>query len=572
MNIIYNGISFDPTSYTYFAFISSTQNLVYPSIDNKSLIIEFIPGTNSNTIAPLLPNSSVIENKIIQSTKYIKIETPSIFVNGCLLRRVVQNDYTIEQYLVQDIPTTFVETENSLKLLINSETTSASYITLLSNLKYIKLISNITVSLKNFQIRIVENRPTVNPTFSNNFVYNTKEFYEDYLVREIDVLASFIQLLIDYFKPQGISIFTKTANDNPESQNYIEYKLSDRPIQVYKKSTGDPLENAVEYMSTIEFTLNTPNYIVLNDFRWKYLNIKSINTIGSSTTLDSEGDTWDYSIKWSAISNDFDYNTRISNESDKNNFSASFSCELNYYVVKNVVYNLIQNYILTIIDENEAQLPIEVYIAPTAYLFDINGNTLLVEVGTVIPVNIHTIFNQNDAGSIISQNITRDNVVVTNNSSYDSLITVNTDTEFKALINYAAGPIDPNKTGTPIPAGTLITNSIIYKTVRYLFYGFNYSLGIRNLGNIVQDPNDGDTFTITIPLGAVEVVFAYPENLRDVFSVLYIELGNIEVKEIFTKTIELVPDASGGNPINYKVFRYTPVEPYPKSVNYSVKI
>ena len=77
---------------------------------------------------------------------------------------------------------------------------------------------------------------------------------------------------------------------------------------------------------------------------------------------------------------------------------------------------------------------------------------------------------------------------------------------------------------------------------------------------------------IAIPLGTQKVTFAYPEAIRDVLSVKYVEGMNVEIKDIFVKTVVNVEGAEGGNGINYKVYTYVPTVPFQKDLNYVVTI
>jgi hypothetical protein len=79
-------------------------------------------------------------------------------------------------------------------------------------------------------------------------------------------------------------------------------------------------------------------------------------------------------------------------------------------------------------------------------------------------------------------------------------------------------------------------------------------------------------FIIAIPAGATRVVFAYPASLRDVASIRYLELADSEVKANFTMTTVSVTGANGVAAINYKVWTYTPVEPFSVANHYKVFI
>ena len=64
----------------------------------------------------------------------------------------------------------------------------------------------------------------------------------------------------------------------------------------------------------------------------------------------------------------------------------------------------------------------------------------------------------------------------------------------------------------------------------------------------------GNSFTISIPVGAIRVVFAYPASLRDVSSVQDVNGMNAEVKTAFTKSVVSVEGANGYDGIDYKVY------------------
>ena len=65
---------------------------------------------------------------------------------------------------------------------------------------------------------------------------------------------------------------------------------------------------------------------------------------------------------------------------------------------------------------------------------------------------------------------------------------------------------------------------------------------------------NGNTFTISIPVGALRVMFAYPATLRDVSSVQDVNGMNAEIKSAFTMNNVDVEGASGYTAIGYKVF------------------
>ena len=166
------------------------------------------------------------------------------------------------------------------------------------------------------------------------------------------------------------------------------------------------------------------------------------------------------------------------------------------------------------------------------------------------------------------------NVLILNN--YQVIEGTNT---FTSSTDYAIGvqPKDSNNQNydTPYPAGTLSAN-VSKSGYRNRFYGFDSNASnsneIRALGNSGLNPQNGTTFTISIPINTVKVIFAYPSTLRDVNSVKYVEGLNAEIKTIFTQKTVSVSGANNYSFTNYKVYEYTPVEPYSSIATYNVTI
>lgn len=170
-----------------------------------------------------------------------------------------------------------------------------------------------------------------------------------------------------------------------------------------------------------------------------------------------------------------------------------------------------------------------------------------------------------------------DNLVV---SSYQISAGANT---WSTTVDYDAGPqpvdSDGNNFGSSLTAGS-VSDSVTVNGYRNAFYGVDASSNtppassgdIRALSGTSLNPSNGTTFTINIPLGSDQVIFAYPATLQDVTSVKYVEGLNAEVKGNFTQTTFNVEGANGFSAINYKVYYYSPVEPFTQEVNYEVTI
>lgn len=229
-----------------------------------------------------------------------------------------------------------------------------------------------------------------------------------------------------------------------------------------------------------------------------------------------------------------------------------------------------------------------VYIQPTLLMS--STQELSVESGTTIAPELVIAFEKNDAGDLtgfrILEGLTEleSDVAVVSPFVVPAHRIIDTVEQYKSEVDYGDGPVKFNNLGTDYPvgqisAGTKVSNTIAVRGVRKAFYGtdaaskaiYTTSEEIRNLNgllNIVQGMN----IEIAIPLGTQKVTFAYPETIRDVLSVKYVEGMNVEIKDIFAKTVVNVEGAEGGNGINYKVYTYVPAVPFQKDVNYVVTI
>lgn len=95
---------------------------------------------------------------------------------------------------------------------------------------------------------------------------------------------------------------------------------------------------------------------------------------------------------------------------------------------------------------------------------------------------------------------------------------------------------------------------------------------IRSLTKSGKALTNGNSFTITIPVGAVRVIFAYPATLRDVTSVKDVNGLNAEIKGAFTKSTLTVAGAGSYAGIEYKVYKTDFAEAVTKANSYTVTI
>lgn len=167
-------------------------------------------------------------------------------------------------------------------------------------------------------------------------------------------------------------------------------------------------------------------------------------------------------------------------------------------------------------------------------------NNIEHEVGSSITTTLTSEFTQRDAGPISTLSITdsQGSVLASVNGANSTNIAqifeqTDADIVFKSVASYSQGPEKTDNLGDPSPAGRIEAGSIetskTFKGFRNMFYGTGVgsvpafdSGSIRSLTNKKKSPTNGTVINISVAIGQQYVVFAYPENLRDVSQVSFV--------------------------------------------------
>ena len=129
-----------------------------------------------------------------------------------------------------------------------------------------------------------------------------------------------------------------------------------------------------------------------------------------------------------------------------------------------------------------------------------------------------------------------------------------------------------------IKAGRVNQTSSTISCYRNTFYGTTAnkdsldSPTIRALNKTNKALKVGDVVTISLPVGAVRVVFAYPATLRDITSVKDVNGLNAEIVSAFKKETITVAGAGNDTGISYKVFTTEFAAPLESTNSYKVTI
>lgn len=202
----------------------------------------------------------------------------------------------------------------------------------------------------------------------------------------------------------------------------------------------------------------------------------------------------------------------------------------------------------------------------------INGNI-------VDGIWVPSAFQNFRTGEVNEYIINGSNTGIINNITISDYQFVDNSNSFSGSVNFQDGEQPKDSQGndfeTPYPSN-IVTRSLTITGRRKLFYGVDIgdltSNNIRSLTNNYLNPTNSYKFNINIPNGSTNVIFAYPNTLRDVSSVKYIEGLNAEIKDIFDLSLVEVEGVNNYLGIDYKVYVYTPVVPFNSSATYEVTI
>lgn len=179
---------------------------------------------------------------------------------------------------------------------------------------------------------------------------------------------------------------------------------------------------------------------------------------------------------------------------------------------------------------------------------------------------------------------TAGNSATTASGSFAAL-TVADDTNYSitATATYGDGTIPVTNIGNDyadgqIKGGSKSATSGSITGYRNTFYGTMTekktvdSAAIRALTKSNKALANGSKFNVTIPVGALRVVIAYPATLRDVTSIQDNNDSMSNIVSSFTKSEVSVEGANGATAIAYKVYTMDFANPYDTANKYSVTI
>ena len=293
----------------------------------------------------------VAEKKLVQ-TDYIKLGTPEFNLNGLKFKKLVQKDYLFSQIIVSDSEEfTMNYEEDRCTILIPKKLVYdiEKYIALLKYNPFIEIVDYSKLkSLNNFYSINFSKKPfTINS--SNEFAFGTKKKYQKYILNTEDVLLSFKLQLEGILKEFGVNLLEYPIAKNLNSRNHIVYRFTELGSQLSRKTIDEnTLRYATQQKATVEFDASFPDIIILTDFKNKYQNLDLVSNFTEFYTKDSLGNDWLSNVKWNQISSEFEQDFTQDNVGNIA-FRVTFNAEIYYYIVRDELFNTINKIVVNLL-------------------------------------------------------------------------------------------------------------------------------------------------------------------------------------------------------------------------------
>lgn len=216
------------------------------------------------------------------------------------------------------------------------------------------------------------------------------------------------------------------------------------------------------------------------------------------------------------------------------------------------------------------------------------------EVGTLVTPSYKAVFNAGKYQFGPATGVTVTSWEVTDTADHTSSdaegsfpeLTVEDATAYKitAKANYSDGAVPVTNVGNAYASGQIkagsksATVSTAVSGYRNTFYGSLTekkevdSAVIRGLAKSNKALANGSTFNVSVPVGAMRVVIAYPATLEDVASISDVNGLGAEIKSSFVKSSVVVTGANDYTGIEYKVYTIDFANANDTANTYAVKI
>lgn len=330
----------------YGPHVSITENLKESAMD-----IVVPEGFRSGNIVSR--NIKVVEDRVLKPTDgYQMVRTVDIDLNGLMIRKIAPDMLSFNQFLVKDLTDFTVWSDGYRAVVLVPEcriSDKETYVKAVCSLPEFELVSAEALQSPTNIYGLKMGDESFSFDSNNGFVFSTKQFYERYSLRMIDVMHSFLTKLEKRLQDFGLQLVGFQMDEESLSPNNVKYRITELGRQISRPSFAVTERYAVKHKSIIEFELSASSLVVCNDFKTRYQNYDLVSDFTEFYTTDSHGVNWISSVNWGEITTNYtqDFET---DQTGAIASTAQFSCELNYYVVFDDTYPRIRKIITDIVD------------------------------------------------------------------------------------------------------------------------------------------------------------------------------------------------------------------------------
>lgn len=350
--IVYCGLKLY-TECSYFKFTEGDHASIVTNSKEYAVEIIYPKGITSKGLANLLKLEYVddLEIKPTKGSGFIFITDTYLSLNGLRLRKATFEPHVFRSILVDDFPSRVAQDYNNTTIVLNvneckNDPELLKYI--FSNLKYFKLDLKNKVdfdkyTLFNYPKILIENK-SISLESSNCYINKLRSKHDIYLIKAIDYEHEFFRRLSNIAEDFGIQITRYNREETLRQTSYISYSINQTPNKYIHARYSDFQDQIMCHTLGIDFTLKTPDMVLLFDFKNRYNNVDLFTNFSQFKVKDKYGEEWIAAVKWGTITDEFNH---IYSQDDNSNFShqCNFRADLYFYEVYDKNYNYIDEII-----------------------------------------------------------------------------------------------------------------------------------------------------------------------------------------------------------------------------------
>lgn len=343
--------------------ITTKSKFVRISYGDEVSVREDPKASTMDIVVPEGFRGSDIESRFVEVTEdmelkptdgYVMVKASTIDLNGLVLEKIAPGVYNFNQFVVKDI-TDFTAWYDERRIVILVPECKIqdkwTYVETVRALPMFEVVSAEELQSPTNIYGLKMGDESFSFDSNNGFVFATKQFYERYSLRMIDVMHSFLTKLEKRLQDYGLQLVGFQMDEESLSPNNVKYRITELGRQISRPSYSVSERYAVKHKSVIEFELSASSLVICNDFKTRYQNYDLVSDFTEFYTTDAHGVNWISCVNWGEITTNYtqDFET---DQTGAIASTAQFSCELNYYVVFDDTYPRIKSIITDIVDGN----------------------------------------------------------------------------------------------------------------------------------------------------------------------------------------------------------------------------